>query len=127
MSSNTIFYGHGLPVIPKHQLFEREIIKNEEELQEITSKIDEEILLLRVFDLDTMSYCGYHIISQKHALRALGAELNANMMLRKQVKDLTQELNNIKQMGMWEFESKYCNSEDLEEAGHQLARDLLGK
>lgn len=127
MSSNTIFYGIGLPSIPKHQLFEREIIKTKEELQEITSTFDEPVLALKVFDFDTMSYCGYHIITQTDAFRALGAELNANMMLRKQVHDLTQELNTIKQMSMFEFGNKYCSSEELEEAGHQLARDLLGK
>lgn len=36
------------------------------------------------------------------------------------------ELFDIKHMSMWEFANKYCSSQELEEAGHQLARSLLG-
>ena len=36
------------------------------------------------------------------------------------------ELQDIKHMSMWEFAAKYCSDEDMEEAGHQLARSLLG-
>ena len=36
------------------------------------------------------------------------------------------ELQDIKHMSMWEFAAKYCNDDELEEAGHQLARSLLG-
>ena len=34
------------------------------------------------------------------------------------------ELNRIKALGMYEFASKYCSSDELEEAGHALARSL---
>ena len=37
---------------------------------------------------------------------------------------LRQELNKIKELSMYEFADKYCTSEELEEAGHQLARRL---
>ena len=36
------------------------------------------------------------------------------------------ELQDIKHMSMWEFAAKYCSDEEMEEAGHQLARSLLG-
>ena len=36
------------------------------------------------------------------------------------------ELFEIKHMTMWEFAAKYCSDEDMEQAGHQLARSLLG-
>jgi len=36
------------------------------------------------------------------------------------------ELFDIKHMSVWEFADKYCNDNELEEAGHQLARSLLG-
>lgn len=39
---------------------------------------------------------------------------------------LLKELHTIKSLGMWEFANKYCNSKELEKAGHQLARELLG-
>ena len=34
------------------------------------------------------------------------------------------ELNRIKALGMYEFANKYCSTQELEEAGHQLARSL---
>lgn len=37
---------------------------------------------------------------------------------------LRQELTEIKNLSMYEFADKYCTSEELEEAGHQLARSL---
>ena len=40
--------------------------------------------------------------------------------------DLEYELETIKDMGMFEFADKYCNDTELEEAGHMMAKDLLG-
>ena len=40
--------------------------------------------------------------------------------------NLWAELFDIKHMSMWEFASKYCKDE-LENAGKQFARDLLGQ
>jgi hypothetical protein len=34
------------------------------------------------------------------------------------------ELMDIKALSMWEFANKYCSDEELEEAGHALARSL---
>jgi hypothetical protein len=39
----------------------------------------------------------------------------------------SKELKDIKQLTMFEFGNLYCSSESLEEAGHMLARELLGK
>ena len=36
------------------------------------------------------------------------------------------EVLEITSMDMWEFANLYCNEAQLEEAGHQLARSLLG-
>ena len=36
------------------------------------------------------------------------------------------ELFDIKHMSLWEFANKYCNDEQLEEAGKTFARSLLG-
>ena len=36
------------------------------------------------------------------------------------------ELFDIKHMSVWEFANKYCNEKQLEEAGHEFARSLLG-
>ncbi|MBO6275686.1 MAG: hypothetical protein J6M91_09185 [Methanobrevibacter sp.] len=40
--------------------------------------------------------------------------------------DLWGQLFDIKHMSLWEFANKYCKTEDLEEAGHELAKSLLG-
>ena len=53
MSSNTIFYGHGLPSIPKHQVNNDMIIKNKDELNETISKIDEPVIVLNVYDIQS--------------------------------------------------------------------------
>ena len=37
---------------------------------------------------------------------------------------LWSELFDIKHLSLWEFARKYCSDDDLEEAGHQLARSL---
>ena len=36
------------------------------------------------------------------------------------------ELMDIKSLSMFEFANKYCNDDELEEAGHAFARELLG-
>ena len=54
-----------------------------------------------------------------------GVKLN-NSKLTQERNNAIDELNRIKALGMYEFADKYCNSEELEEAGHQLARSLLG-
>lgn len=40
--------------------------------------------------------------------------------------NLWSELFDIKHMSVWEFANKYCNDDQLEEAGYALARSLLG-
>ena len=40
--------------------------------------------------------------------------------------DLWGQLFDIKHMSLWEFANKYCNDKDLEQAGHELAKSLLG-
>ena len=42
------------------------------------------------------------------------------------VNKLSKELQDIKQMSMFEFGNTYCSSESLEADGHALARSLLG-
>ena len=49
-----------------------------------------------------------------------------NELLIKEVQELKAELNRIKQMSMFEFGNTYCSDADLEDAGHALARELLG-
>ena len=36
------------------------------------------------------------------------------------------ELFDIKHMNLWEFAEKYCNDDQLEQAGHDFAKSLLG-
>ena len=50
----------------------------------------------------------------------------SNRRLTQQRNELQEELDTIKSMGMFEFGNTYCNDAQLEEAGHQLARSLLG-
>ena len=40
--------------------------------------------------------------------------------------ELSKELQDIKQMSMFEFGNTYCSSESLEADGHAFARALLG-
>ena len=52
-----------------------------------------------------------------------GVKLN-NSKLTQERNNAVDELNRIKALGMYEFADKYCTSDELEEAGHQLARSL---
>lgn len=54
-----------------------------------------------------------------------GVKLN-NSSLTLERNNAIDELNRIKALGMYEFANKYCTSKELEEAGHALARSLLG-
>ena len=38
--------------------------------------------------------------------------------------DYRRELDRVTSLGMWEFANEYCNDNELEEAGHALARSL---
>ena len=40
--------------------------------------------------------------------------------------DYRRELDRVTSMGMFEFANEFCNNTQLEEAGHALARSLLG-
>ena len=40
--------------------------------------------------------------------------------------DLWGQLFDIKHMSLWEFANKYCGEDELKEAGHELAKSLLG-
>lgn len=52
-----------------------------------------------------------------------GVKLN-NSKLTQERNNAVDELNRIKALGMYEFADKYCTSDELKEAGHQLARSL---
>ncbi len=52
-----------------------------------------------------------------------GVKLN-NSKLTQERNNAIDELNRIKALGMYEFADKYCTSDELKEAGHQLARSL---
>lgn len=49
-----------------------------------------------------------------------------NDFLQRQVNGLRLELQRVKSMGMFEFANEFCNESQLEEAGHQFAKSLLG-
>lgn len=57
-------------------------------------------------------------------LQATTAERNR---LCDKCNSLSRELQDIKQMSMFEFGNTYCSSESLEADGHAFARSLLGK
>lgn len=46
--------------------------------------------------------------------------------LQEKVDKLSKELQDIKELSMFEFANKYCSESDHEAAGHLLARSLLG-
>lgn len=50
--------------------------------------------------------------------------LDENMKRIEESNRLFGELQNIKNLSMFEFANKYCNDNELEEAGHALARSL---
>ena len=130
-----------LPAIPKYQVNSDMIIENEEELNKTLSSIDESTVVLRVFDTTSLEYCGYYIIKQSESFGLIGLLLSENSRLRHMKNEvklnnskltiernkLLNELDRIKSMNMFEFGNKYCSTEDLKEAGHQFARDLLGR
>ena len=68
---------------------------------------------------------------QTRFIKALKLNLSKTTLERNEFCDkanrLTKELQDIKQMSMFEFGNTYCSSESLEADGHQLARELLGK
>lgn len=130
-----------LPAILKHQVNSDMIIENEEELNKTLSSIDEPTVVLRVYDTTSLEYCGYYIIKQSESFGLIGLLLSENSRLRHmkngvklnnskltiERNKLLNELDRIKSMSMFEFANNYCSNESLEEAGHQLARDLLGR
>ena len=130
-----------LPAIPKHQVNSDIIIENEEELNKTLSSIDEPTIVLRVYDTTSLEYCGYYILKQSESFALIGLLLSENSRLRHmkngvklsnskltiERNKLLNELDRIKSMSMFEFANTYCSSESLEEAGHMLAKDLLGR
>ena len=60
---------------------------------------------------------------QARFIRALKAN---NEQLTEERNELLDELQSIKGLSMYEFANKYCSEEDHIEAGHALARSLLG-
>ena len=129
------------PAILKHQVNKDMIIKNEDELNETISKIDEPIIVLKVYDIQSREYCGYYILKQSESFALIGLLLSENSRLRHlkngvklnnskltiERNKLLNELDRIKSMSMFEFANTYCSNESLEEAGHMLAKDLLGR
>ena len=130
-----------LPAIPKHYLNDDVIIENEEELNKTLSSIDEPTIVLKVYDTTSLEYCGYYIIRQSQSFALIGHLLSENLRLRKmkngvklnnskltiERNKLQSELDSIKSMSMFEFANTFCSNESLEEAGHMLAKDLLGR
>lgn len=60
----------------------------------------------------------------RHLERLVGVLKSDNRNLTDERNALLDELHHIKRMGMFEFADKYCNDDELEDAGHQLARSL---
>ena len=130
-----------LPAIPKYQVNSDMIIENEEELNKTLSSIDEPTIVLTVYDTNSLEYCGYYILKQSESFTLIGLLLSENSRLRHmkngvklnnskltiERNKLLNELNRIKSMSMFEFANTYCSNESLEEAGHMLAKDLLGR
>lgn len=130
-----------LPAIPKHYLNDDVIIKTEDELNKTLSSIDEPTIVLRVYDTTSLEYCGYYILKQSESFALIGHVLSENSRLRHmkngvklnnskltiERNKLLNELDRIKSMSMFEFANTYCSNESLEEAGHMLAKDLLGR
>lgn len=50
-----------------------------------------------------------------------------NQNLTNERNQVVDELNRIKSMGVFEFAENYCTPDQQVEAGHQLARQLLGR
>lgn len=130
-----------LPAIPKQYLDSNMIIETEDELNETLSSIDESTVVLRVYDTTSLDYCGYYILRQSESFTLIGLVLSENSRLRQMKRGvklnnskltvernkLQTELDRIKSMTMFEFANTYCSNESLEEAGHMLAKDLLGR
>jgi len=53
--------------------------------------------------------------------------LGENMKRIEESNRLYGELQDIKHLSVWEFANLYCNEEEHAEAGHALAKDLLGR
>ena len=130
-----------LPAIPKYQVNSDIIIENEEELNKTLSSIDEPTVVLRVYDTTSLEYCGYYILKQSKSFALIGLLLSENSRLRHmkngvklnnskltiERNKLLNELDRVKSMSIFEFANTYCSNESLEEAGHMLAKDLLGR
>ena len=49
-----------------------------------------------------------------------------NLELKRENRELREELEKFKKMGLWEFANSLSETEQIE-AGHQLAKSLLGR
>ena len=87
------------------------ILENEEYHEMLKSEMDKNQDLTNQLDLQVRFKMGLKF---------------SNRRLTQQRNELQEELDTIKSMGMFEFGNTYCNDAQLEEAGHQLARSLLG-
>ena len=75
---------------------------------------------------EELSRENYNLKEEKRALKKEYDDFYMNEYLRRidECNKLWSELFDIKHMSMWEFAAKYCSDEDMEEAGHALARSL---
>jgi len=85
------------------------ILENEEYHEMLKSEMDKNQDLTNQLDLQVRFKMGLKF---------------SNRRLTQQRNELQEELDTIKSMGMFEFANKYCNDNELEEAGHALARSL---
>lgn len=90
----------------------KELLMENEELKERIEDLEKKVQWQRRF-----------INGSKFRLKRVSDE--RNKFVEKNI-ELERELAEIKKMGMYEFASKYCNDDELEKAGHDLAKSLLG-
>lgn len=65
-----------LPAILKHQVNKDMIIENEGELNKTLSSIDEPTIVLKVYDTNSLEYCGYYILKQSESFELIGRLLS---------------------------------------------------
>lgn len=88
------------------------LIKTIRELREENETLKEKVSIQRRM-IDGLKLC-----SSKSSLE--------HNEMADEIRRLSQELQTIKSMGVWEFANKYCTDEENSEAGKQLAKSLLG-
>lgn len=87
-------------------------------------EIDNKLSFVKVETTGFQDLCN-HIAELEEENKAL---TDQNQQLRFHRASLNKELQRIKKLGMFEFANEFCNDDELEDAGRQLARSLgVGK